>query len=142
MIVRRLFQRFSVNIDDVKVQVLKSRHSDWTGNIHKDSTTYDELLEKSDQIERLIVVSCYQGFDDFPNTHPRNMAAGNIKKIANNNFTIKTPKGELEIKGDNPSSYRLFRENKKPSDISGGKVSDNDWFISSLVWGFNFSLQI
>ena len=132
---RRLFQRFSVDIDDVKVEVLKSRHSGWTGNIDKDSTSYDELLQNSGQIERLIVVSCYQGFDGFPNTQPRNMTAGNIKNFANNIFTIKTPsKGELEIKGDNPSSYRIFGEEKTPFDISKGKASNTDWFISSLVW--------
>ena len=133
---KRLFQRFSVPINDVKVEVLKSRHPDWTHENDKNLSTFDKVFENGDQVLDVpIVVACYQGFENFPTRQPRKMTAGNINNIQGNLFTIKTPsKGALEIKGDYPSSYKMFHQQKTPSDISGGRASDSDWFISSIAW--------
>ena len=133
---QRLFQRFSIDIDDVKVDVLRSRHPGWTNQSDIDLETYDKVFKKGNQVlDMPIVVSCYQGFENFPTTQPRKMTAGNINNIQRNTFTIKTPsKGALEIKGDYPSSYHMFTQNKTPSDISEGKASNSDWCIGSIVW--------
>ena len=134
--VKRLFQRFSVPINDVKVEVLKSRHPDWTNESDKHLSTFDKVFENGDQVlDMPIVVSCYQGFEKFPATNPRKMAAGNINDIQGNIYTIKTPsRGALEIKADYPSSYHMFTQNKTPSDISEGRASNSDWCIGSIVW--------
>ena len=135
--VRRLFARFGIDMDDINVSVIQSRHPDWEKD---DMRSFDDLIKTGTPV----VVSCYEDFSNFPGSAPGRMTAGNIINVETTDYIIKTPQKDtrLMVNTDNPSAYRMFQHRRKPSALRDGvtKVNDRAWFVDSL--GYSIDLRV